>query len=190
MSGRLPAPRFGLAAGSETRSPAAKDVAPEGVVFGPGKKDLSGRIVNGAFGLFVQVGGSNIIPLTYVDNCAEAIVLGGLKPGVDGEVFNVVDDELLTGKQFLKEFKMRVKACHSVRIPYAVGYGLSLLWEKYSRYSKGQLPPVFNRRRCAAEWKGNRYSNQKLRERLGWKPRVSMDNAMGSFLAQFEQGKG
>jgi len=161
-----------------------------GVVFGPGKKDLSGRIVNGAFGLFVQVGGSNIIPLTYVDNCAEAIVLGGLKPGVDGEVFNVVDDELLTGKQFLKEFKMRVKACHSVRIPYAVGYGLSLLWEKYSRYSKGQLPPVFNRRRCAAEWKGNRYSNQKLRERLGWKPRVSMDNAMGSFLAQFEQGKG
>jgi nucleoside-diphosphate-sugar epimerase len=42
------------------------------------------------------VGGSNVLPLTFVDNCAEAIVLGGLVPGVDGEVFNVVDDELLT----------------------------------------------------------------------------------------------
>jgi nucleoside-diphosphate-sugar epimerase len=161
-----------------------------GVVFGPGKRDLSGRIGNGAFGLFVQVGGSNILPLTYVDNCAEAIVLGGLKPGVDGEIFNVVDDELLTGKQFLKAYKRQVKPFHSISIPYSVAYGLSLLWEKYSKYSKGQLPPAFNRRRCAAEWKGNRYSNLKLRQRLGWRPRVSLDRAMAAFLTQFESAKG
>ena len=37
----------------------------------------------------------------------------------------------------------------------------------------------------AAEWKGNRYSNQKLHERLGWKPRVNMRDALSSFLAQF-----
>src|SRR5271165_3033599 len=160
-----------------------------GTVFGPGKKDLSGRVGNGAFGLFVQVGGSNLLPLTYVDNCAEAIVLGGLKPGVDGEVFNVVDSDLLTSRQFVRKYKNHVVGFHSVRIPYPVAYGLSALWEMYSKYSKGQLPPAFNRRRCAAEWKGNRYSNQKLRELLGWKPRVSMENAMVSFLAQFGQGK-
>ena len=51
---------------------------------------------------------------------------------------------------------------------------------------KGQLPPAFNRRRCAADWKGNRYSNQKLHERLGWKPRVPMEQAMEAFLSQFE----
>ena len=62
---------------------------------------------------------------------------------------------------------------------------MCLLWEKYSSWSKKQLPPVFNRRRCSAEWKGNRYSNQKLKERLGWKPRVPMDRAMETFLAQF-----
>jgi nucleoside-diphosphate-sugar epimerase len=161
-----------------------------GVVFGPGKRDLNGRVGNGAFGLFVQVGGSNLLPLTYVDNCAEAIVLGGLQRGVDGEIFNVVDDELLTSRQFLKEYKKRVKRFYSVRIPYPLAYVLSLLWESYSEYSKGQLPPAFNRRRCAAEWKENRYSNQKLRERLGWKPRVRLDKAMASFLAQFESGKG
>jgi nucleoside-diphosphate-sugar epimerase len=160
-----------------------------GVVFGPGKRDLSGRIGNGAFGIFLHVGGSNVLPLTYVDNCAEAIVLGGLKPGVDGEIFNVVDDELLTSAQFLKEYKMCVGRFHSVRIPYLVAYGLSVLWEKYSCFSKGQLPPVFNRRRCAAEWKGNCYSNQKLREGLGWKPRVSLDIALASFLAEFQSGK-
>ncbi len=159
-----------------------------GVVFGPGKRDLSGRVGNGAFGLFVQVGGSNILPLTYVDNCAEAIVLAGLKQGVDAEIFNVVDDELLTSLQFLTEYKRRVKRFYSVRIPYQVAYGFSHLWEKYSNYSKGQLPPAFNRRRCAADWKGNRYSNQKIRERLGWKPKVGLKQAMTAFLSQFESG--
>ena len=46
------------------------------------------------FGFFIHLGGSNQLPLTDVDNCAEAVVLAGLKPGVDGEIFNVVDDDL------------------------------------------------------------------------------------------------
>lgn len=157
-----------------------------GAVFGPGKRELTGRIGIDTFGLFIHLGGSNRLPLTFVDNCAEAIVLAGLKPGVDGEVFNVVDNEVLTSRQFLAAYKKRVKSFHSVRVPYFLAYGLCLLWEKYSKWSKGQLPPAFNRRRCSAEWKGNRFSNQKLRERLGWKPRVPMEKAMAAFLAQFE----
>jgi len=159
-----------------------------GAVFGPGKRELTGRIGIDTFGLFVHLGGSSRLPLSFVDNCAEAIVLGGLKPGVDGEIFNVVDDEVLTSRQFLAAYKERVKSFHSVRVPYFLAYGMCLLWEKYSRWSKGHLPPAFNRRRCAAEWKGNRYSNQKLRERLAWKPRVNMKDAMASFLSQFESG--
>src|SRR5436190_52403 len=122
-----------------------------GYVFGPGKTQLNGRVAINTFGFFIQVDGSYLVPLSFVDNCAEAIVLAGLKPGVDGEVFNVVDDELLTRRQFLREYKKKEKG-FSVRIPYSVAYILSLLWEKYSESSKGQLPPVFNRRRCAAEW--------------------------------------
>jgi nucleoside-diphosphate-sugar epimerase len=157
-----------------------------GYVFGPGKQELSGRVAIGTFGFFIQVNGSNFLPLTFVDNCAEAIVLAGLRANVDGEIFNVVDDDLLTGHQFLKAYKKKVKSFRSIRIPYFAGYGLCSLWEKYSKWSKGQLPPAFNRRRCAAEWKGNRYSNRKLREQLGWKPRVPMEKAMEAFLAQFD----
>jgi nucleoside-diphosphate-sugar epimerase len=157
-----------------------------GYVFGPGKQELSGRVGIGTFGFFIQVNGSNCLPLTFVDNCAEAIVVAGLKANVDGEIFNVVDDELLTGRQFLRAYKKRVRSFRSIRIPYFAGYVLCSLWEKYSKWSKNQLPPAFNRRRCAAEWKGNRYSNRKLREQLGWKPRVNMGEAMAAFLAQFE----
>jgi nucleoside-diphosphate-sugar epimerase len=156
-----------------------------GYVFGPGKRELSGRVGINTFGLFIQVNGSNVLPLSFVDNCAEAIVLAGLKPGVEGEIFNVVDDELLSGRQFLKAYKKKVSGFF-VRIPYGVAYLLCLLWEKYSRWSKNQLPPAFNRRRCSAEWKGNCYSNEKLRQHLGWKPRVPMNQAIDAFLSQFE----
>jgi nucleoside-diphosphate-sugar epimerase len=158
-----------------------------GTVFGPGKKDLTGRIGIDTFGFFVHVGGRNRLPLTYVDNCAEAIVLAGIVPGVDGEIFNVVDDETLSSAQFLKAYK-KAKPTFSVRMPYGVAYVLSWLWEEYSRRSQGQLPPAFNRRRCAADWKGNRFSNEKIRQALGWTPRIGINDAMGSFLGQFARG--
>ena len=156
-----------------------------GYVFGPGKQELSGRVGIKAFGPFIQVSGSNRLPLTFVKNCAEAIVLAGLRPGIDGEVFNVVDDELPTARQFLQACK-EAKRFRSVRIPYWLAYGACFAWEKYSKWSNGQLPPVFNHRRCAAEWKSQRYSNQKLKERVGWRPSVPMNQAMEVFLAQFK----
>ena len=155
-----------------------------GYVFGPGRQELNGRVGIKVFGPFIQVNGSNPLPLTFVDNCAEAIVLAGLTPGIDGEVFNIVDDDLLTARQFLKTYKV-AKRFRSVRVPYWVAYSACYAWEKYSKWSKGQLPPAFNRRRCAANWKSQRYSNEKLKTRLGWKPRVPMNQAMKTFLAQF-----
>ena len=155
-----------------------------GYVFGAGKQELNGRVGIKILGPFIQVNGSNLLPLTYVDNCAEAIVLAGLTLGIDGEIFNIVDDDLLTARQFLKTYKV-ARRFRSVRVPYWIAYSACYAWEKYSNWSKGQLPPAFNRRRCAAAWKSLRYSNEKLKTRLGWKPRVPMKQAMEIFLAQF-----
>src|SRR5438309_5681346 len=149
-----------------------------GYVFGPGKRELNARVGIDTFGLFVQVNGSNSLPLTFIDNCAEAIVLAGFKPGIDGETFNVVDDQLVTGRQFLEAYRSHVKPFRTVSIPYSLAYTMCGLWEKYSKWSKNQVPPVFNRQRCAAQWKPMRYSNQKLKDRLGWKPRLPMKEAM------------
>lgn len=156
-----------------------------GTVFGPGKKDLTGRIGIGTFGIFLHVGGSNVLPLTYVDNCAEAIVRAGIVPGIDGQTFNVVDDDPLTSREFLRAYKAANPEFRSIRMPYTVAWILSRAWEWYSQASKGQLPPAFNRRRCAAEWKGNRYSNEKLKRALAWTPRVPMSEAMTRYLSQF-----
>jgi nucleoside-diphosphate-sugar epimerase len=162
-----------------------------GEVFGPGKRKISGRVGIDTFGIFLHLGGQNQLPLTYVDNCAEAIVLAGVKKGVDGGVFNVVDDDLPTSRRFLRLYKKNVRKIRSLYIPYRMTYFLCYLWEKYSEWSKGQLPPVFNRRSCMADWKRVRYSNRKMRESLGWKPRVSMDEALKRYFEYMkESGEG
>ena len=58
------------------------------------------------------MGGSNTIPFTYVDNCAEAIVLAGLVKGVDGEALNIVDDDLPSSREFLRLYKNNVRLAH------------------------------------------------------------------------------
>src|ERR1019366_2765830 len=124
-----------------------------GYVYGPGKKAITGRVGITSFGPFLHLGGSNTIPFTYVDNCAEAIVLAGLAKGVDGEPFNFVDDDLPSSRQFLRLYKKNAKHFKSIYVPHLISYAFCYLWEKYSEWSEGQLPPVFNRRRWATDWK-------------------------------------
>ena len=149
-----------------------------GDVFGPGKRKLSGRVGIDTFGVFLHLGGNNIIPLTYIDNCAEAIVLSGLIPRIDGRIFNIVDDDLPTSRRFLKQYKRNVNSFFSIYLPYPLFYLFCFLWERYSLYSKGQIPPAFNRKRCRANWKNVVYSNEKAKSGLGWKPKVPMKTAL------------
>jgi nucleoside-diphosphate-sugar epimerase len=154
-----------------------------GAVYGPGTRSLTARVGIDTFGVFFHLGGGNQIPLTYVENCAEAMLLAGIRPGVDGEVFNIVDDDLPTSRKFLTMYKKYGKGFRSVYIPYGIFYAFSWFWEAYSAWSEGQLPPAFNRRRCAIYWKGNKYSNRKLKDRLGWKPGVPFAEASQRYFA-------
>ena len=153
-----------------------------GVVFGPGKAKIPGRIGIDTFGVFLHLGLNNSMPLTYVDNCAEAIVLSGIKKGIEGETINIVDDDLPRSREFLCMYKKRVRKFKSIPIPYLAFYFLNFLWEKYSEWSKGQLPPAFNRRMCAAYFKGNMYSNKKAKELLGWQPKVLMSEGLDRYF--------
>lgn len=159
-----------------------------GSVYGAGHAEITGRVGIGTFGPFLHLGGSNSIPFTYVENCAEAIVLAGLVKGVDGEAFNVVDDNLPSSRQFLRQYKKNVRRFKSVYVPHFISHALCYLWEKYSRASQGQLPPVFNRRRWHVEWKKTRYSNEKLRVKLGWEPRVSTREALRLYFQSCKRG--
>ena len=153
-----------------------------GYVYGPGKHAITGRVGLDTFGIFLHLGGSNVIPFTFVDNCANAIMLAGITKGVDGRVFNVVDDDLPSSRRFLCLYKRHVRRFTSVYLPHAVSYLCCWLWEAYSRWSEEQLPPVFNRPGWHAYWKKTRYSNHKIKTELGWRPHVTTSEGLSRYF--------
>lgn len=158
-----------------------------GSVYGPANAEFTGRVGIGTFGLFLHLGGSNTIPFTYVENCADAIVLSGLVKGIDREAFNVVDDNLPSSREFLRQYKTNVNGFRSLYLPHSVSLALCYLWEKYSQWSHGQLPPAFNRKRWYADWKRTRYSNEKLKLKTGWRPQISTQEGLRRYFEACRQ---
>ncbi len=153
-----------------------------GAVYGPGKRTISARVGIGTFGLFLHLGGGGQVPITYVDNCADAVVLAGLRNRVESQVLNIVDDDLPTSRQFLRLYKQNVERFRSLYLPQIVSYLLCYLWEKCSIHSRGQLPPNYNRGAWHAYWKETRYTNRKLKEVLEWKPIVSTADGLRKYF--------
>jgi nucleoside-diphosphate-sugar epimerase len=148
-----------------------------GVIYGPGGGAFSSRVGLQIGPVFFHLGGSNLLPLSFVVNCAEAIVLAAIHPDSAGQVYNVHDDDLPTASRYLREYKRNVKRMRSIRLPYFATRMLARFLEGYHRRSQGQLPGILTRYKVAAAWGGNRFSNAKLHA-LGWHPLIATPDAM------------
>jgi dihydroflavonol-4-reductase len=154
-----------------------------GFIFGPGQEILGTRIGLRLFGLFLHLGGSNRVPLTYVENCADAIVLAGTAPAAEGQAFCVVDDDLPTSAQLLRRYRTEVAPLRVVPVPYPLLRPLARLNAWYSARTDGHLPAVFTPYKVDSTWKPQRYSNRRARAMLGWAPRVPMAEALDRTFA-------
>ena len=147
------------------------------MIYGPGGGAFSTRVGLQIGPVFFHLGGSNLLPLTFVVNCAEAIVLAASHPDSAGQVYNVHDDDLQTASQYLREYKKHVKRIRSIRLPYIATRILAKLLAAYHRRSQGQLPGIITPYKAAIAWGGNKFDNAKLHA-LGWRQLVATPDAM------------
>src|SRR5580693_5059477 len=105
-----------------------------GVIYGPDGPHFSNRVGLTIGKCQLHFGGRNLLPLSYVDNCAEAVVVAGTHPCAAGQAYNVHDDDLPTCRQYLRAYRKRVSNVRSISIPYFGVQLLSSLVPKYNRY--------------------------------------------------------
>ena len=155
-----------------------------GVIYGPGRDCVTVRVGLRVGPLLVRMGGRQRLPYTYVDNCAEAVSLAGTINGIEGEAFNVIDDEQPTGLDIIREYRTRVGRLTSLPIPLWAVQPICRWYTAYSRYSEGQLPPVLTPYRAAAQWNSLQYSNQKAKVQLNWRCAISLSEGLGRTLTR------
>ncbi len=153
-----------------------------GVVYGPGGGAVSRRVGIKQGSLLVAFGGHNLLPLAYIDNCADAIVLVGEHPSTAGETYNIHDDDLITANNFVRRYRREAEPLKVIKIPKPLGRGLARAVSWYHDYSKGQLPEVIDPHYFRATWGGNQFCNQKLKS-LGWRPEVSTNEGLRRHFA-------
>ena len=156
-----------------------------GVIIGPGRGALSNRVGLKVGPLQLRFG-NRILPYTFVDNCAEAIKQAGLVPGVIGQAFNILDDDLPTSKEVLRAYRQHGRKVRSLMTPQWTVKPMSRLYEWYHRWSKGQLPNVITSYRSEAFWKPLQFSNAKAKQALNWRPTVPMNVALRRSIVENE----
>ncbi len=159
-----------------------------GVIYGPGGAPLSSRVGVNIFGLYFHFGRSNLLPLSYVTNCAEAIVVAGTNPDAVGEVYNVHDDDLPTARAYLQAYRRGVRRMPYITVPYFVTQWISRGVQAYHKHSKGQLPDVFTPYKSASAWKGNTFDNAKIKS-IGWTQLVSTREGLTRCFAYWREAE-
>jgi predicted dehydrogenase/nucleoside-diphosphate-sugar epimerase len=161
-----------------------------GILYGPGGKWTLPRMGYPlGRGRYILIGrGRNPLPVCYVENCAKAALLAAEKADLSDGVFNIVDDESFTAIEFLRRLKKEARPrLKIVRFPYLLAYGLATIGEALGRRLK--LPcPVRTTHLTICRWRV-RYSNERAKKLLGWRPEIRREEALARTMRFFAQGE-
>lgn len=153
-----------------------------GAIVGPGKDWGFGRVLKlGRFDLIFSPGAK--FPLTYVGNCAEAIVKALDAEVPSGSVYNIVDDELPTYYRYHRIGRRGGAAGvgPAVYLPWLgvrlIGGAVALI-NRLAFGGRAKIPEFLDSRRQRVRWRPMSYNNRAAKEGLGWSPATSLQAAV------------
>jgi nucleoside-diphosphate-sugar epimerase len=135
---------------------------------------------------FLRIGRKARLPLCYVENCADALVLAAEKLHEDpspvaGETINLIDDDLPTQQRYAEQVAAVIDTPPTVSLPWpVVRLGAEVLQRGNDLLvdGKAKFPGVAVPDRLYARFKPLRYTNAKAKRLLGWSPRFDAATAI------------
>jgi nucleoside-diphosphate-sugar epimerase len=148
-----------------------------GLVYGPRDRASFGRFTDLiAQRKMVLLGdGDNHLPLIYVRDVAQGILLAGTAPCAAGRTYLLVNDERVTQRQYLEAIAAELGVEKAFRrIPYGAAVGLGLIAETVGHLSRSQNPPPLTRFGIQLLGGENRFVIDRARRELGFDPKVDL----------------
>ncbi|WP_017653694.1 NAD-dependent epimerase/dehydratase family protein [Fortiea contorta] len=132
--------------------------------------------------LWIRIGGQAQMPLTYVENCAIAIVLAAESSGAIGETLNIVDDDLPTQSVYAQKLaKFTARSPYTIPVSWTISRLVTqTFWlsNQFLLAGKLKLPGILVPARLHARFKPLCYSNARAQKVLHWQPKYALDAAL------------
>ncbi len=158
----------------EEKLPAA--IIRPGTIFGVGDRLNFGRTaekVRAGKGLILG-SGRNFLPLVYVTDVVQGLLLGADHDNALGQAFNITNDQPLTQEEFLSAIAHDLNVAPSrLHVPYLAAYAIAFAAERIVKLNSGKHPFV-TRHGVTLYGTDNRHSIDKARTELGYEPKVSV----------------
>jgi nucleoside-diphosphate-sugar epimerase/predicted dehydrogenase len=183
LRSKLAADRIARDFSRETKLPVT--IVRPGLIYGPGadaplKKGL------------VQIGparltigrADNAVPLTYVDNVVDGLLLAGTVEQAAGEAYNLIDDpQIETRAAAASVDEITGDRTRLVPLPKPLLMAAAGWLERRSERADSEVPPKLSRFQLDQQARDVRYDAGKARRELGWEPEVSLEEGMRRALA-------
>jgi 2-alkyl-3-oxoalkanoate reductase len=154
-----------------------------GRVFGPGMTLLTPEVARRMGNVFVVLGdGTRELPLIYVEDVIDAIVLAAETSKFDGRVFHIVDRTQITQNQVLSDYiSKNANKARVIHVPLAVVYSLALGFEVLSKLLKHPAPlSIYRVKSALARMK---FDCTRAETELGWQPRIGVASGLQETMA-------
>lgn len=176
---KVEAEKLVLAYGREQELPIV--ILRPGTVYGPRGKVFFPRIGYSVKNkVFLILGrGDHRLPLTYVENVAEAVFLAGTQENAVGQIYNIIDDDAITGREYVDQLMQRAALNgFKIQIPFGAAYLAACIRDAHAVLANrpGQPPTARYRLMCAT--KPVAYDNSRAKNHLRWRPAVSLDEGL------------
>jgi nucleoside-diphosphate-sugar epimerase len=153
-----------------------------GVIYGP-EKVFGARLglrVNNR--IWLRLGAWARVPVTYVENCAQAVVLATETDEAYGQTLNILDDDPPSQHALAMAIQNRTSP-RPILVPICwtllrVTARASWIFNRVFLGGRAKVPGILVPARLHARFKPLRYSNAKIHRILNWQPRFTLAQAL------------
>ena len=160
-----------------------------GTIFGE-RGDIFTPMMGFSLGtkLFIIIDNGNfILPLIYIDNLVDAIILAVGSSNSAGQTYNVIDPDSISKREYVDMLlrKLYPKATF-LYFPYSVLHMIVHIQEIMLALVKKK--PFLTRYRLISSQQNIVYDSSKIRKELGWNPAMNLRDAIEKVIA-YEKNK-